>query len=239
MHPCFLGLAASVVCCAAAAAADPADYDLPTNIRVAIQFVEIPHPLLTELMAGPDTRGHILHQQVMARVAKGEAKIIESGLVVAKSAGKAKLETIGEMIYPTEFEPPSFGGGVQWSPPSKPGPRPWGDTPSAWDTRNTGFTFEIEPNIREDGIIELKILPEIVTPVRMDTWMEFCDRWGDASIRMPVFRTLRVDVSLSLLDGRFDLAGVLTPKPAAAVPAVLSKVLVFVRADIIRLHPNP
>jgi hypothetical protein len=85
----------------------------------------------------------------------------------------------------------------------------------------------------------MKILPEIVTLVRMDTWMEFHDRWGDASIRMPVFRTLRVDCALSFMAGRFELAGLLTPKPAEPAPAVQQKVLVFVRADVITLHPNP
>jgi len=218
-----------------ASAADPADAELPKNIRVAIQYVEVPHPLFTELMPAPPTRRRILHEQVMARVAKGEAKIIESCIGVAPHAGKGKAEAIREVIYPTEYDPPSLP-----CSPSPSDPLPWRSPPSAWDTRNTGVTFEVEPNISENGtVVNLRILPEIVMPVRMETWKEYRDHWGDASFRTPVFRTLRLNNSLTLVAGRFDLAGVLTPKPVEPAPAVRQKVLIFVRADVITLHPNP
>ena len=115
----------------------------------------------------------------------GEVKMIMRGLsqkkgtdlmtapsVTAKSGQKATIEIIREFIYPTEYEPPeiptSVGGGNQGSGiggggggggtiPVTPA------TPTAFETRNTGVTLEIEPTIGEnDFVIDLRFVPEIV-----------------------------------------------------------------------------
>ncbi|MCF7733513.1 MAG: hypothetical protein K9N23_17625, partial [Akkermansiaceae bacterium] len=95
--------------------------------------------------------------------------------VMAKSAQKATIEIIREFIYATEYEPPElpnsvgnqggnqgFGGGLAGGGggggfPVTPA------TPSAWDTRNTGVTLEIEPTIADNNyVIDLRFVPEIV-----------------------------------------------------------------------------
>jgi general secretion pathway protein D len=116
----------------------------------------------------------------------GEVKMIMRGLsqkkgtdlmtapsVTAKSGQKATIEIIREFIYPTEYEPPEIpnsvgggndqgggiggGGGGGGTIPVTPA------TPTAFDTRNTGVTLEIEPTIGEnDFVIDLRFVPEIV-----------------------------------------------------------------------------
>jgi hypothetical protein len=44
------------------------------------------------------------------------------------------------------------------------------------------------------------------------------------------------NTSITLLAGRFELLGMVTPSAADPVPAQLRKVLIFVRADVITLR---
>ncbi len=145
--------------------------------------------------------------------------------VTAKSTQKATIEIIREFIYPTEYEPPelpnstgsSFGGGLDGllggggggSFPVTPA------TPTAFDTRNTGVTLEIEPTIGEnDFVIELRFVPEIVefegfinygSPIQSPG----TDALGNPvvsvitenRIEMPVFSARRVNTQLTIYDG--------------------------------------
>ena len=141
--------------------------------------------------------------------------------VTAKHGQKATIEIIREFIYATEYEPPQLpqqnnnnnnpfggggGGGAGFATPA---------TPSAWETRNTGVTLEIEPNIADNNyVIDLRFVPEIVefegfinygSPILSPS----TDVFGNPTtvvitenrIEMPVFSTRRVNTSLSIYDG--------------------------------------
>lgn len=146
--------------------------------------------------------------------------------VTAKSGQKATIEIIREFIYPTEYEPPEIpsnvgggnnnggipgigGGGGGGNIPVTPA------TPTAFDTRNTGVTLEIEPTIGEnDFVIDLRFVPEIVefegfinygSPIQAPG----TDALGNPvtqtltenRIEMPVFSARRVNTSLTIYDG--------------------------------------
>lgn len=68
---------------------------------------------------------------------------------------------------------------------------------------------------------------------------EYVDQWGDASVRMPVLETSRLNTSVSLMPGQFEMVGAITPKPNTPGPAVNRKLLVFVRADILPVPYPP
>ena len=207
------------------------------QVRVSLQFIELPHPLLTELLGGNETGGNALHAKAVSLTKEGKAKILDSCVVTGRCGQKLTLESIREEIYPTEYGPPSLPcsigstpGIVLPEPPSNPLYRFIG----AFETRNTGVTFEVDASIEDDGkSIGLHLVPEWVTPVRLETWAEHRDQWGDASFRMPVYETLRVNSQVSVIPGMFELVSVITPKPVAPVPGASRKVLVFVRAEII------
>ena len=147
--------------------------------------------------------------------------------ITAKSGQKATIEIVREFIYPTEYEPPelpnstgsSFGGGSLLgglgggggggSFPVTPA------TPTAFETRNTGVTLEIEPTIGDnDFVIDLRFVPEIVefegfinygSPIQTSS----ADALGNPvtnvltenRIEMPVFSARRVNTSLTIYDG--------------------------------------
>ncbi|MBX3741731.1 MAG: type II and III secretion system protein [Akkermansiaceae bacterium] len=146
--------------------------------------------------------------------------------VMAKSGQKAKIEIIREFIYPTEYEPPELpnsvgatggtGGGIVGGLGGGSGMFPVTPaTPTAFETRNTGVTLEIEPNVGDnDFVIELRFIPEIVefegfinygSPIQSPS----TDILGNPvtvtitenRIEMPVFSTRKVDTSLTIYDG--------------------------------------
>ncbi len=166
-------------------------------------------------------------QMIMRGLAqKKGTDLMTAPSVTAKSGQKATIEIIREFIYPTEYEPPELpnsvgqtnggfsnglvgGGGGGGSFPVTPA------TPTAFETRNTGITLEIEPTISEnDFVIDLRFVPEIVefegfinygSPIQAPS----TDALGNPvtsivtenRIEMPVFSTRRVNTSLTIYDG--------------------------------------
>ena len=167
-------------------------------------------------------------QMIMRGLAqKKGSDLMTAPSVTAKSGQKATIEIIREFIYPTEYEPPqipqsmgtgggSGGGGgtgitinTSSSFPVTPA------TPTAFETRNTGVTLEIEPTIGEnDFVIDLRFVPEIVefegfinygSPIQTSS----TDALGNPvinvltenRIEMPVFSTRRVSTQLTIYDG--------------------------------------
>ena len=216
----------------------------PKHIRVSFQYIEVTHPVLTEMLAAKDHGGPALHAKAIALAKQGKAKILETCMVVTRAGHKATVESIRELIFPTEYQPPELQNSVPLTPEQRaamaphPPVNPVFRSITAFETRNTGVTFEVKPTLgANDQIIDLRFVPEIVNLIRVDTWMEHTDPWGDASLRMPVLETWRVNTSVTLLDGQFELVSVITPKPAAPAPAAARKILVFVRADVLTLPP--
>jgi general secretion pathway protein D len=167
-------------------------------------------------------------QMIMRGLAqKKGTDLMTAPSVTARSGQKATIEIIREFIYPTEYEPPELpnsvgqtsggfggtggllGGGGGGSFPVTPA------TPTAFETRNTGVTLEIEPTIGEnDFVIDLRFVPEIVefegfinygSPIQSPS----TDALGNPvtstitenRIEMPVFSTRRVNTALTIYDG--------------------------------------
>lgn len=161
-------------------------------------------------------------QMIMRGLAqKKGSDIMTAPSVLARSGEKATIEVIREFIYPTEYEPPELpnsvgatdGGGVGAAGaaifPVTPA------TPTAFETRNTGVTLEIEPTIGENNYtIDLRFAPEIVefegfinygSPIQSPA----SDALGNPiqititenRIEMPVFSTRRVNTALTIYDG--------------------------------------
>ncbi len=144
--------------------------------------------------------------------------------VTTRSGQRAKVEVIREFIYPTEFEPPEipqdFGGGGSLFGGGGTGQAGGGfpvtpTTPTAFDTRNTGVTLEVEPILSGDGYtIDLTLAPEVVefegfinygSPIQTSA----VDALGNPTtiiltenrIEQPVFSTRKLSTSVTIWDG--------------------------------------
>jgi hypothetical protein len=206
--------------------------------RVTVRIFEMPHPTLTALLADPTATGKILHEKSLQLATERKAEIVDTAVLICRSGARSTVESIAELIYPTEPDPDYFrfsGTGIEpvqfkYKPTSRP------PTPTYFETRNAGSTLTIEPTLFNRNI-ELLIQMEHIAREGYSTWHEYVDEWGDASIRFPIFETLEVNATLTLPSGEFQLINVFTPKPAA-IPAVDIRRLVFVSATILPI-PKP
>ncbi len=113
--------------------------------------------------------------QVMMRALsqKKGVDLMTAPSVIVRGGQRSKIEVIREFPYPTEFDPPQipqtfggggnglFGGGGISSQGSSFPVTP--TTPSAFSTKNTGVTMEVEATVGEDGwTIDLNLAPEVV-----------------------------------------------------------------------------
>jgi hypothetical protein len=226
---------------------DPVDPEVnpPKMIRVQVEFVDLSHEKLTELlfMADPPSAdATAMRKQIQALVKKGEAKVMETLICTARSGEKALGESINEFIYPTEYEPPELPSTVG-IPDKDDGLTPdevkllrmlrTPPTPTSFETRNLGSTLEIEPTLNETGdLIDLRFAPEMVWHTGETVWVEEKDSEGNVSkIQMPKIYTMRVTTALTCREGQYVMAAVQSPKDADGTTDFSRKVMVFVKCD--------
>ena len=217
--------------------------DLPKQIRVQVEFIDVSHEQLTELMFGskPPANDVELRKRAGQLVKDGKASILETLLCTSRSGQKATSESIEEFIYPTEYEPATLPDESQSkdkeeSDSAKAARRDsaTGPLPTAFETRNLGSTLEIEPTLGENNkIIDLRFVPEIVYHVGNQVWAEWKGEHGNSPVQMPIMYSLRINTSVTLADGQPMLAAALSPKNKEGFPDFTRKLMVFVRADVV------
>ncbi|MEM9284110.1 MAG: Amuc_1098 family type IV pilus outer membrane protein [Verrucomicrobiota bacterium] len=150
--------------------------------------------------------------------------LLSAPAVMARSGQRAKIEVIREFIYPTEYDPPEIpnqvgsqgtltGAGFATSSngfPVTPA------TPTAFETRNTGVTLEVDPVLGADEFtIDLNLAPEVV---EFDGFINYgspilsnsINALGQVvptvvtenRIEMPVFNTRKVTTQVTIWDGQ-------------------------------------
>ncbi len=160
--------------------------------------------------------------------------LLSAPRVTTKSGNRASIEIIREFIYPTEFSPPQVpqtvttnggGGGFGFgstniSIPVTP------TTPTAFETRNTGVTLEVEPVVGADGTtIDLNLLPQVVefegfinygSPILSPSSPTLLNGiilnaqptvLTPNVINQPIFSTRKVTTSVSVWDGQTVMLG--------------------------------
>ena len=149
--------------------------------------------------------------------------LLSAPSVMARSGQRAKVEVIREFIYPTEYDPPEIPnqigstagigavGGVGGGFPVTPA------NPTAFETRNTGVTLEVDPVIGADNFtIDLNLAPEVVefegfinygSPIQTTsqnpiTGVSAPVVLTENRILQPVFNTRRVTTQITIWDGQ-------------------------------------
>jgi general secretion pathway protein D len=155
--------------------------------------------------------------------------LLSSPRVTTKSGQRAVVEVIEEFRYPTEFQPPQIPqtvgatGGVVGVATSSSGSFPvTPTTPTAFETRNTGVTLEVEPAIGPDNFtIDLNLVPQVVefegfinygSPIQTTstnplTGVSSTNVITPNVINQPIFSTRKVTTSVSVFDGSTVVLG--------------------------------
>jgi hypothetical protein len=115
-------------------------------LEMQITFYSLDREAARQIL-GAGFEGEACYNAVKALADKGQAKLEHVTVLKTKSGQRAVVEAVDEMRYPTEYR----GSGGQ-------------PVPSAFEIRNTGFTWEIEPTIDSSGtILDLNQVPQFVT----------------------------------------------------------------------------
>ncbi|MEO7933649.1 MAG: Amuc_1098 family type IV pilus outer membrane protein [Chthoniobacterales bacterium] len=159
--------------------------------------------------------------------------LLSSPRVTTKSGMRAVIEIIREFRYPTEFDPPqipqtvgsttvtgtgvgtgggSSGGGAFPVTPT---------TPTSFETRNTGVTLEVEPQVGPDGqTIDLTLAPSVTefegfinygSPIQTTSTnllgVTTTNVLTANVINQPIFSTRKVTTQVSIWDGQTVVVG--------------------------------
>lgn len=241
-HPPAQCLAAIVALLAALAsssgiAADGANKQLPGSgtleFGVLVEHVKLDEPTATKLIRDYRGDGNTLRKKLQGLVDSKKAELVESAYLIARAGKRAKIESIHEFLYPTEYDPPEtptkvtaeIAEGADLSIPSM---------PTAFDVRNIGNTLEVELSAdRGAGLISLALSPEVVEYVGDITYGK-----GLAEAKQPAFHVIRSYANIVVKSDKYALLGLQTPrdkKSDGALPKRDPKhrVFVMVRATIL------
>ena len=230
------------------------------QIRVQVEWIEVSHERLTKLMSVDRTtqpEGMIssnenrLRREVADLIETDEAKMIDTAIVIARSGNRAKVESVLEFIYPTEYDPPpvpadtkSKSAGEEENekvkeskkiPEKDKASKPGFPLATAFDVRNLGTTLEVDPVLGADNrTIDLNLAPEIVYQTGFENYGKYTRDGDDTEVKMPKFYMVKVTTQVTAINGEYLLIGVATPKNAGTgEPEFSRKLMIFVKADIL------
>lgn len=192
--------------------------DVPSNIRIEVQVVAIPEqlsvPFINEMK--DKTKIEAAYGKIQDMLAKGTAKLIGWPIVITKSGQRSVIESIHEIRYATQYNPPTVGVSSDVPADSTVKVEPKVDVttlagiPTAFETRNAGVSFEVEPVLGPDGkTIDLNMVPQDVRLKGFEkVTIEGPAGKNKVIVEQPQFDTMKVTTSITLQSGRRMLLGV-------------------------------
>ena len=200
----------------------------PVNMSFCYEDFSLPLAQAAALQREGLTGGQ-LYAKVIAAVGKDSVRQETFCLLTTKSQQKCTNENVSELIYPTEFQPAQLSNAVTTGvtgtdkdgKATPAGPLPvlgpvaiarTPATPSAFETRNLGFTFMIEPTFSDHQHIELRTIVEHVNLAGRSAWgQEF------STVEMPNFEAHRINTAVMLKVGEPFLLGTINRPPVSTL----------------------
>jgi len=188
------------------------------NVRIELQIVAIPEevamPLIADLMKKEKIEA--ANTKIQDLLTKGVAKLIAWPIITTKSGQRAVVEAIDEFRYATEYDPPTVSFTPAANVTEATEVKPKADVthlegiPSAFETRNTGVTLEVEPVLSDDGkTIDLNMVPQHVRLKGLKKiTIEKPTTGGKVTVEQPDFDTMKVTTSMTMRNGERALLGI-------------------------------
>lgn len=212
----------------------------PQTLRVHAEFIEMPLPTYTGLTSRPRSSAddNDLREKCAELIASGEAHMLESLCTNLIPGTVALSESLTEFIYPTKR------GRIQLpnkmprdAPEPTPAPNPGFILPnwSAFELKNLGSTFEVEGylDLLNPGIVEIRAIPTLAALGGEVVWSEGNAQVPASKTAMPLFYTLTVKTTTTLLVGEPKFVATLSPHGPDGFRNPDRKVMVFFRADVL------
>lgn len=179
--------------------------------------------------------GTALRKQAQKWVKAGEATMIETAAVVARSGQRAKTQSVGQVYYPTDADPAMIPNKVDLEGAQTRAPIA-AVSPVVFDRRDVGSTVEVDPVIGADNVtIDLNVSPEIVSEKGTIDWPP---KGGDPlfTVSLPEFHTMKITTQVTTQHGKYTFLGTTTPLKPAVETQKRPLVMMFVRGDVATLE---
>lgn len=212
-------------------AAEKSEVSLEKQIRVQVEFIEVPHEQLTEFLFAREVKmdASSLRNEVQELVKQGKAKVVETMACVSTSGKKVVADSQDEFIFPTEYSE-GFSEGRKAA-------RSLNEalTPTAFETVKLGNMLEIEPMLNAAGSdVVVSFTPEIRSHTEDVVWFSRKEEAGNVRrITMPRFYVLKLHGKMALKGGKHGFYAALSPKDDKGKMDESRKIMVFVKADVL------
>jgi len=176
-----------------------------------------------------------LRATLAGMIEDGTAELVESSYLKTAPGLRAKLESTREHVYPTEWDPAEIPSKLVMDDVKI---VPTGANPTAFEFRNVGINFEIEPQVEVDGQqINVNIAPEIVRYLG-DRKVGDPDNWQNLppeikGMANPDFAVMKTATSVTVFNGQYNLIGLFNPPTADGVDTG-KRVMLFVKVDVVK-----
>lgn len=208
------------------------------GIALTAEWIEVELAALPALLHrhGGDADSSAFHAEVEKLITADKAKRIEVVYGRLTPGERASIQSVEEVIYPTEYDPPEIPNVITLRDTDSAKVPRTAANPTAFETRLTGVHIEVDPSIEEDsGTIRLSLAPEHVEFIERDYHVpEAAAKGGDheqAALWMPRFYTMRVTTTIRLKPGTSALVGTFKPYEAERHQ---QRLLLFVHARMIQ-----
>ena len=209
------------------------------QIGITVEYFQLDH---TE--ANSHVRDHLssgsadataLHETLSTLADQDKAQRIGSTYLVTRSGQRAKVESIVEHIYPTKFDPPEISSKLT-GPFDNRVDLKTNLTPTGFETRNAGFTIEVDPILGADGVtVDLNIATGVVEYMGDDDWGQ-----KESRVSQPVFNSMRNSIATTSLDGDWTFIGQHRPaRPISSRHATEDsnqQIIVLARLDVLTIE---
>jgi len=162
------------------------------------------------------------YERLEALARSGKAKLTNLIALNTKSGQRGVVECIDEVRYPTEFAPPARAGEAAY--------------PTAFETRNTGETLELEPIVSRDGKIEVNLVPQTV---RFEGFLDWSPEAKAVPTGLAQFRTERFTTSVQVTSGQPVFLSTATPRLPDENPGPKPIRVRVIRTSVQPVSPAP
>lgn len=205
------------------------------DIVIMVEFLELDlkkaRMLIREHVSNGNQDQNTLYEEVEKLIAAGQATPLETMWMRTRSGQRARVDSVEEIIYAKEFDPPRLPNKVELDSVGeieRLQGRP--ALPAAFETREAGSILEVDPVAAGDGSgwIDLNLSPELVHFRGMRPAIADGYRSGEEETTvLPDFHTMKLWTQTTLRSGNYHLLGLLKPDGKRE-----HRVMVFVRADL-------
>ena len=177
---------------------------IPFHVQLDAAFVDFPRKQIEGLArssgrAAPDTAA------LLELWKSGQGTLLHALKLITRSGVNAQVQSVSEVIYPTEFRTPDATNATDSAVSRLP-------VPDVFDTREVGAILNVTPTVGPDNrTIDVVMAPEITAPPE---WQTLAVAGTDADGRklrlevpQPVFHSRNITTSIVLQDGETAVLG--------------------------------